>query len=298
MWCLDKPKLEIQVDSIITDSNIKTKVDQMSDEKEFMFKNSMINSIDHTDPDMNLDEQKGNLMHDFKEKLKLSFGNKNNTPKPETHSSPCMNSSDPSRANQSNSEQKVNRGMGMSKEAQILRNKLNISLLIPHDKMRPQYAYPTPEEEKGEQIAEEFDQSRPMTTRIYDDEDDQQLNIQYKHGMAGHGKGYSNQNKHMSVEAGLECKQPERLQNDSDHIGDEQYSMIIKNVDDLEASVDFPFNSQINTPMNHYQGNDTGEEDILTVIENDCDNEYDNIFKSLKDAQDKVSNQPPKLKFS
>ena len=34
------------------------------------------------------------------------------------------------------------------------------------------------EEEKGALI-EEFDQSRPMTTRIYDNEDDQQLSIQY-----------------------------------------------------------------------------------------------------------------------
>mmetsp|Transcript_14563 Transcript_14563/g.12821 ORF Transcript_14563/g.12821 Transcript_14563/m.12821 type:complete len:87 (-) Transcript_14563:244-504(-) len=68
----------------------------------------------------------------------------------------------------------------LSRNAQILMEKLKIS--------KPEGIEYTEasininqnmEEEKGDLI-EEFDQSRPMTTRIYEDEDDQQLFIQYK----------------------------------------------------------------------------------------------------------------------
>lgn len=207
----------------------------------------MLNSIDRSDPETVIDQQKGSLMHDFKDKLKMSFGNKNNTPKPETHSSPCMDSG-PSRVNHSNSEQKAHKmhKIELSKEAQILREKLNIPLQDPHNQAQSRPLNQN-EDEKGEQIEEEFDQSRPMTTRIYDNEDDQQLNIQYIKTADGTIRPLNTLNKHMSVEAGgLETSpgQPEQ-----DAIGDEQYSMIIKHVDDLEAEAEnsFVFNSRINS---------------------------------------------------
>ena len=46
---LEKPKLEIQVDSIVSDPNIKTKDEQKSDEKEFNFRGSTIHSVENTD---------------------------------------------------------------------------------------------------------------------------------------------------------------------------------------------------------------------------------------------------------
>ena len=69
----------------------------------------------------------------------------------------------------------------------------------------------------------------------------------------------------------------------SENIEDEQYSVIIKNVDDIDEEIPIPFqfNSQINTPLNHEPVVDVGEEEVMTVIENDWDNEYYNIDTSI-----------------
>ena len=79
----------------------------------------------------------------------------------------------------------------------------------------------------------------------------------------------------MSVEAGLEriskddFNEPE-ITNDLDN---EQYSMIIKNIDDDEA--DYAFVSQLDTPMqeeqemSHPEENKLDDEEVMTVIEKD-----------------------------
>ena len=85
----------------------------------------------------------------------------------------------------------------LSKEAQILMDKLNIPLIESYENLvEMKLAEDNNEEEKGAFIEEEFDQSRPMTTRIYDNEDDQ-----YKNMLS---PAFKNNNKHVSVEAGLE----------------------------------------------------------------------------------------------
>ena len=63
-------------------------------------------------------------------------------------------------------------------------DKLNISVVDSYENITKMQANQRSiahvEDEKGEHFEEEFDQSRPMTTRIYDNDDDQQLHIQYK----------------------------------------------------------------------------------------------------------------------
>ncbi len=135
------------------------------------------------------------------------------------------------------------------------------------------------EEEKGSFIGEEFDQSRPMTTRIYDEEDDQQLFMQYPQ-MATPKQEEINR---MSVEAGLERISKDKfelesennfdLENDLEH---EQFSMIIKdNFGDEES--DYAFASQIPSreeiSANGGDGENGGDEDdCMTVIEKECEN--------------------------
>lgn len=221
----EKPKLEIQVDTIVH-SNWEFKNTGERSRNEFKFKTSTPNTLE--------------IDSDTKEIT--SSGTK--TKKTE-----------------------------LSKHAQMIMDKLNIP--------KPEWISYTEasininkhnEEEKGALI-EEFDQSRPMTTRIYDDEDDQQLSIQYDCDKAPKWDS----NKHMSVEAGLEriskeeFNEPE-IMNDLDQ---EQYSMIIKNIDEDEEGYDFM--SQIETPIQDRGFNQPEEhnndEDVMTVIEKDWDNE-------------------------
>lgn len=126
----------------------------------------------------------------------------------------------------------------LSKEAQILRSKLNIPSSETQESV---IRAKNDEEDKGE-MEEEFDQSRPMTTRIYDNDDDQHLFMQYKN-MPLLDKDCGN--KHMSVEAGLERQSNASIKgkisilNDIESKGsdmlDDQYSMIVKNIEDLEG---------------------------------------------------------------
>jgi len=60
-----------------------------------------------------------------------------------------------------------------------------------------------------------------MTTRIYDNDDDQQLHIQYK-AMKLAAARQDQQANMMSAEAGLEGNNYESDDNDSDNLGDEQ----------------------------------------------------------------------------
>jgi hypothetical protein len=118
-------------------------------------------------------------------------------------------------------------------------------------------------------IEEELDQSRPMTTRINENEDDQHLFMQYKNLPT---PKYDD-NKHMSVEAGLEKQSKEEMDNVEDvcnDIMDEQYSMIVKNIEEDDGV--YAFASPIQTPTNNYNKHDEThleEEDVMTVIEND-----------------------------
>lgn len=189
-----------------------------------------------------------------------------------------MGNSSLSNTELTNSETKA-RKVELSRQAQLLRDKLNIPLIECHEKL-VNVASNQIEEEKGEQLREEFDQSRPLTTRIYDKDDDQDLFIQYKNFKP------SEQNKHMSCEAGRErISKDEIAKDESDNLGDEQYSMIIKNIDDSDEEPDFPFSSSLGTPTQGFRPDETKEEDLMTVIENDWENEYNDIFKSLKDFE-------------
>lgn len=173
-----------------------------------------------------------------------------------------MGNSSLSNTELTNSETKA-RKVELSRQAQLLRDKLNIPLIECHEKL-VNVASNQIEEEKGEQLREEFDQSRPLTTRIYDKDDDQDLFIQYKNFKP------SEQNKHMSCEAGLERISKDDLAKDeSENLGDEQYSMIIKNIDDSDEEPDFPFSSSLGTPTQGFRPDETKEEDLMTVIEND-----------------------------
>jgi hypothetical protein len=146
-----------------------------------------------------------------------------------------------------------------SKEAQILMDKLNIPLIESYENLlEVKLGEDNNEEEKGTFMEEEFDQSRPMTTRIYDNEDDQ-----YKYMLS---PAFRNNNKHISVEAGLEGNIREDKE---DNFDDGQYSMIIKNDEELEDCSEYPFASPMQTPTQGYRQDDTGDEDVMTVIEND-----------------------------
>lgn len=161
------------------------------------------------------------------------------------------------------SQQKVR--VKLSKQAQMIMDKLRLK--------NPGCAYEdnsinaskVVEEEKGNLTCEEFDQSRPMTTRIYDGEDDQQLVMQYpnvnspKHGEVNR----------MSVEAGLERISKEKFDNESENdLDQEQFSMIIKNGEGDES--DYAFASQIASPgdeLSHPEEQSNGDDDCMTVIE-------------------------------
>ena len=77
---------------------------------------------------------------------------------------------------------------------------------------------------------------------------------------------------------------------------EKQNSVIIKNIEDWE-DLDFPFNSELQTPTQDCIPAENNEEDMMTVIENDWDNEYENIFKSLKEAETKIIIHP-RFKFN
>lgn len=93
---------------------------------------------------------------------------------------------------------------------------------------------------------EEFDQSRPMTTRIYDNDDDQQLHMQYKATKLAAAR-HDQQANMMSAEAGLAGDNCESDDNESDNAADEQRSVIVKNIDDGNE-FDLAFESELNTP--------------------------------------------------
>lgn len=295
----EKQQLEIQVESLIARSSLDEKEGHRNN-KEFKFKNSDLNSVGEDDSPL-LDEQKGEYVKDNNTKLRLSFDMKKCPPQPNTYSTPWVESSIMSNVDLSRSEVKNNK-IELSEQAKILMDKLNIQPTDFYENFQRLQANLNmsnndgEEEEKGEFTVEEFDQSRPMTTRIYDNEDDQQLNIQYKNAKASEQRK-GELNKHISVEAGWEGKRSgESKLNESNSLGEEQYSVIVKNIEDLDGDSEFQFNSDLQTPMQADFKNDVIEEDMMTVIENDCDNEYENIFRSLKEAETKITIHP-RFKF-
>ena len=187
---------------------------------------------------------------------------------------------------------------GLSKEAQILMDKLNIPLIESHENL-VQYKLKEirDEEEKGDFVEEEFDQSRPMTTRIYNNDEDQYKNI------LSPNLRHVSTNKHASVEAGLArddnspVSEEKRYRSEFVSIDDDNMpnsndnSMIIRNGDDFDDGPNFAFTSPDQTPTHGYRYDETGEDDMMTVIENDWDNEYSDIFKSLKDYEKKLIKQ-------
>lgn len=232
----EKPRLEIQVDSIIqTNSEFITDED-MNNNKEFKFKSSSANTIDV-----------GSDCHNV------------------TNGAFSANKTE------------------LSKEAQNLMSKLNI---MKPNASKGKINNRHQEEEKGDFYEEEFDQSRPMTTRIYENDDDQHLFMQYKNLNTP-----NNNNKHLSVEAGLERRSKEDFKKEDQNMefADEQYSMIIKNVDEEH---EYAFASPIHTPTQDENKNEETnfDEDVMTVIENDWDNEYEWIFTSLKDLEQTKNN--------
>jgi len=162
------------------------------------------------------------------------------------------------------SEQKVR--VKLSKHAQMIMDKLRIK--------NPGCAYEdnsinaskAREEEKGNLTREEYDQSRPMTTRIYDGEDDQQLVMQYPNPCSPKHEEVNR----MSVEAGLERISKDKFENESENdIGQDQFSMIIKNSEGEES--DYAFASQLASSGEEfsnqaYQSYDE-DDDCMTVIE-------------------------------
>ena len=179
----------------------------------------------------------------------------------------------------------IKKKVKLSKHAQMIMEKLKIPN---HSKIYEEHSLDATklhEEEKGSFIAEEFDQSRPMTTRIYDEEDDQQLFMQYPQ-MATPKQEEINR---MSVEAGLEriSKDKFEIENETENdeglglggdsdlgLGDEQFSMIIKdNFEDEES--DYAFASQIPSheeiSANGENGvdgeNGDNDDDCMTVID-------------------------------
>lgn len=139
------------------------------------------------------------------------------------------------------SEQKVR--VKLSKHAQMIMDKLRIKnpgCVYEDNSIKASKAN---EEEKGNFYREEYDQSRPMTTRIYDGEDDQQLVMQYPNSSSPKHREVNR----MSVEAGLERISKDKFENDSENdIGQEQFSMIIKNSEGDES--DYAFASQLASP--------------------------------------------------
>ena len=177
----------------------------------------------------------------------------------------------------SNSETKTKK-TEMSKNAQMLMDRLKISKPTKTSYAETSInALRNMEEEKGNFMHEQFDQSRPMTTRIYDSEDDQQLFMQYKNISTPK----PDQNKHMSVEAGLERISKENFNDENDNalndFENDQNSVIIKNINDEDE--DYAFASQIETPDHEFSkyDEDNNDEDVMTVIEKDCDNGALNI---------------------
>lgn len=209
-------------------------------------------------------------------RLKLSFDANKYPQQPNTYSSPCVESSNQSNLEWANSESKSTK-VELSKEAKILLGKLNIALAGSHETVSKtqtnERSFGNREDEKGEHFDEEFDQSRPMTTRIYDNDDDQQLHIQYK-AMKLAAARQDQQANMMSAEAGLEGNNYESDDNDSDNLGDEQWSVIVKNIEDCN-DLDFAFGSELHTPTQEWVLVEVNEEDIMTVIENDWENVYD-----------------------
>lgn len=174
-----KPKLQIQVDSMLqSNSGMRP---ETSDERDLTFKSSSGNTLEV-------------------ESSSKTFPQ--NTSVSKLGPSPLNQDSIVSKDGLTSSGQKIHR-FEMSKQVQILRSKLNIPCSESQESAirAKQDSFTDHEEEKGEIVGEEFDQSRPMTTRIYDDEDDQNLHMQYKN-IQLMDKGA--RNKHMSVEAGLE----------------------------------------------------------------------------------------------
>jgi hypothetical protein len=211
-----KPKLEIQVDSIIQSNSEFTPDEDMKNNKEFKFKSSNANTIE-------VDSEVQNIT-----------GKTFNANKTE-----------------------------LSEQAQILMNKLNI---VKPDHYIKKANNHYREEENRDLLEEEFDQSRPMTTRIYENDDDQHLFMQYKNLNTP-----NNYNKHLSVEAGLERNSKEEFGKEDQNLdfADEQYSMIVKNVDDEH---EYAFASPIQTPTQYNNRNEETnyiDEDVMTVIEND-----------------------------
>jgi hypothetical protein len=165
---------------------------------------------------------------------------------------------------------------GLSKEAQILMDKLNIPLIESHENLI-QYKLKEirDEEEKGDFVEEEFDQSRPMTTRIYNNDEDQYKNI------LSPNLRHVSTNKHASVEAGLArddnspVSEEKRYRSEFVSIDDDNMpnsndnSMIIRNGDDFDDGPNFAFTSPAQTPTHGCRYDETGEDDMMTVIEND-----------------------------
>jgi hypothetical protein len=82
---VDKPKLEIQVDSIIN-NNIENR-EEVKRDKEFKFKTTTVNT-NESDEHQLMGEQKGKIATEFNNRLKLSFDLKKYPPQPNTYSSP------------------------------------------------------------------------------------------------------------------------------------------------------------------------------------------------------------------
>ena len=269
----EKPKLEIQIDSLVGKDSLENKEESKKD-NDLKFKHKENSSVEQSQSPPIVSQQKGNIANDLNAKMKLSFGGKSYPPIPNTYSSPPLESSSQSNIEGTSSETKQHK-VELSKQAKMLRDRLNLpdyEVKEITDKVKSDKDEKFLEEEKGALITEELDQSRPITTRIHDNEDDQQLDIPCDRQNEDDLKS-EKEDKHLSVEAGLERKsKEEKTIEESENLVDDQCSMIVKQVEDLEGGFEFPFSSQIHTPTKCYQADETNEDDVLTVIEHDWDN--------------------------
>jgi len=162
-----------------------------------------------------------------------------------------------------NSEQKTQ--IKLSKQAQMIREKLN----IPNPgSVNEEWSFKIcqVDEDKRNFITEEFDQSRPLTTRINNEEEDQQLFMQYPN--INSPKQF--ELNRMSIEAGLERISKEKLDPESDNDFDqEQYSMIIKNIEDEDG--DYAFAAELSSSPDEpsVQEEQNNDDECMTVIEKD-----------------------------
>lgn len=180
------------------DKNSLEGKDDIKKDREFSFKPNP--SIDQAQSPSPTFKQKGSIADEKSTKVKLSFDDKNNPPVPQSYSSPQIESESQSNLDGGQSEYN-HENVKLSKHAKMLRDKLNLTRPVTQF-----HKNDVDEEEKGDFMNEEFDQSRPITTRIHDNEDDQQLYIPYNNPQADTEHRAGRSNKHLSVEAGLEGK--------------------------------------------------------------------------------------------